>query len=269
MLPTAKDWLQHLKAEARNARLDHLDLLIDCAALPGTQLTTLLELTPAPACAWLFEQTPEQELAHLGPLLLRIDLTSQEQSAGLAVLLDATYRRFCVLALISRWPFEDLAAHLRGATQASWNKDTRNGVLRYYDTRLFKPFCEQLDPHQLRIFHAPVIQWHWIDQDSKAAALSGFDTRPNAQAALSGISISDDQIQHLQALSTAIEWLKVYDKAPYEHGFTSREAMLRCVSAIHLDIHRQKLDKHEHDHFIATALSQHLPISHTWSKTDS
>lgn len=146
MLPTAKDWLHRLMKEARSAQLDHLDVLIDCAALPIPLLPTLLELTPASSCAWLFEQTPEQELTHQGPVLLRIVLASQEQCAGIAKLLNAVHHNFCALILISRWPFAELAAHLRGATQATWSNGDCCGVLRYYDTRLFRYFCDQLSP---------------------------------------------------------------------------------------------------------------------------
>ena len=263
MLPTAKDWLHRLMKEARSAQLDHLDVLIDCAALPIPLLPTLLELTPASSCAWLFEQTPEQELAHQGPVLLRIVLASQEQCAGIAKLLNAVHHNFCALILISRWPFAELAAHLRGATQATWSNGDCCGVLRYYDTRLFRYFCDQLSPHQQELFHAPAIQWHWIDHDSKAATLSGFDSRPNNQNTLSGMSMSDEHVLHLQAVSAAIRWFKVYEKTPNEHGFTSREAMIRCLITVHLDISRQKLEKRHHEDFIASALSEHRPLTLT------
>ncbi|WP_339561079.1 DUF4123 domain-containing protein [Pseudomonas sp. EA_65y_Pfl1_P113] len=249
--------------EARSAQLEHLDVLINCAALPAPLLPALLELAPAPPCAWLFEQTPEQELAHQGPVLLRIALASQEQCSGIAELLNAVHPDFCVLTLISRWPFADLTAHLRGASQATWSKGTCCGVLRYYDTRLFRYFCDQLPPHQERCFHAPVIQWHWIDHDSKAATLSGFDSRPDSQNMLSGLSLNDEQVLHLQAVSAAIRWFKNYEKPPIEHGFTSREAMIRYLITVHLDISRQKLEKRHHEDFIARALSEHLPLTLT------
>lgn len=269
MSTTAKDWFQLLTVEARKAKLDHLDVLIDCTTLPAQLLPPLLELTPAPASAWLFEQTLEHEVARFGPLLLRIELTHEQQCAGLLALLDAVHHDFCVLALTSRWPFDALAAHLRGATRACWNQNTCSGVLRYYDTRLFKSFCEQLDPPQLKLFHAPVSRWHWIDHDNKAAALSGFDTRPGDQPAQTGMSLSNEQVLHLQAVSAALRWFKEHAKTPHEHGFTSREAMIRCLIEIHLDISRQKLEKHEHEDFIATALSTHLPITSTWHKAHS
>ncbi|MGE1156960.1 DUF4123 domain-containing protein [Pseudomonas kitaguniensis] len=263
MLLTAKDWLNHLMAEARSAQLDHLDVLINCAALPAPLLPTLLELTPAPSCAWLFEQTPEHALAQYGPVLLRIELASQEQRAAIAALLDAVYSDFCALILISRWPFAELTAHLRGATQASLSKGTRSGVLRYYDTRLFRHLYDQLDPRQRELFNAPVIQWHWIDHDNKAASVSGFDTRLDNQNRLTGMSLTDEQISHLQAVSAALRWFKGYEKAPDEHGFTSREAMIRCLIAAHLQISRKKLDKRHHQDFIASALSEYLPLTLT------
>ncbi len=261
MLPTAKDWLHRLMNEARSAQLDHLDVLINCAALPTPLLPTLLELTPAPSCAWLFEQTPEQELAHQGPVLLRIALASQEQCAEIAKLLNAVHHNFCALILISRWPFAELAAHLRGATQATWSNGACCGVLRYYDTRLFRYFYDQLDSRQQGLFNAPVIQWHWIDHDKKAATLPGFDSRPDNQNTLSGMTMSDEQVSYLQALSAAIQWFKDYEKTPNEHGFTSREAMIHCLITVHLDINRQKLEKQQHEDFIASALSKHLPLT--------
>ena len=256
MLPTAKDWLNRLAAESRSAQLDHLDVLFDCATLPASLLASLLELTPAPACAWLFEQTPEHELAHQGPVLLRIALASEEQRAGLLQLLGAVHDKFCVLAIISRWPFADLAAHLRAATQATWSKGACCGVLRYYDTRLFRHLCDQLDPHQRRLFHAPVIQWNWIDHDGKAATYSGFDFRQDPQNVLSGMSVTDEQVLHMQSVSAALQWFKDYGKRPGEHGFTSREAMVFWLITVHLDINRKKLETWRHQDFIASALSE-------------
>ncbi len=267
MLPTAKDWLSYLMAEARSAQLDHLDVLINCAALPAPLLPTLLELTPAPSCAWLFEQTPEHALAQYGPVLLRIELASQEQRAAVAALLDAVYSNFCALILISRWPFAELAAHLRSATQATWSKGTRSGVLRYYDTRLFRHFYDQLDPRQRALFNAPVIQWHWVDQDNKAASVSGFDSRLDNQSRLTGMSLTDEQISHLQAVSAALLWLNDYEKTPNEHGFTSREAMIRCLITAHLDISRTQLERPRHEDFIASVLSEHRPLMFTLPET--
>ena len=263
MLPTAKDWLNHLTAEARRAQLEHLDVLLDCAALPGAVLPTLLELTPAPLCAWLFEQTPEQELAHQGPVLLRIALHCPQQYAGILELLGAVHNQFCVLAIISRWPFADLAAHLGAATQATWSRGAGCGVLRYYDTRLFRHFCDQLDPHQRGIFHAPVIQWNWIDHDGKAATCSGVDTRPDRQNVPSGMSISDEQVLYMQSVSAALEWFKGYGKRPGEHGFTSGEAMIFWLITVHREISRQKLETRNHQDFIARALSELRPLTLT------
>lgn len=116
MLSTAKDWLHHLMDEARNAGLNHLDLLLNGAVLPHGLLAPLMEQVAAPECARLFEHTLEHALAHQGPLLLRIALGNHAQCAEAAQLLNAVHTHFCVLALTSRWPFEALAAHLRGAT---------------------------------------------------------------------------------------------------------------------------------------------------------
>ena len=266
MLSTAKDWLRRLMDESRSAQLDHVDLLINGAVLPVSLLPALLELRPAPSCVWLFEQKPEKQLAHQGPVLVRIALDSQAQCAQTAQLLEAVHPHFCVLALISRWPFDDLAAHLRGATQATWNKGANCGVLRYYDTRLFRHFCEQLDPQQLVLFHAPVIQWHWIDHDAKAAVLSGYDSRPHQQPAQTGMSMTNEQVLHMQAVSAAIQWVRVYAKTPREHGFTSHETMIRCLVGVHLEISRQRLEKPRHDDFIASALSEHGPLTLTFNE---
>lgn len=261
MLSTAKDWLHHLMDEARNAGLNHLDLLLNGAVLPHGLLAPLIEQVAAPECARLFEHTLEHALAHQGPLLLRIALGNQAQCAEAAQLLNAVHTHFCVLALTSRWPFEALAAHLRGATQATWNKGASSGVLRYYDTRLFRHFCEQLDPQQLGQFHAPVSQWYWIDHDGKQASLSGFDARIQDQSGLTGLSLSDDQVQHLQAVSAALLWLKSHECTPHAHGFTSHEGLIRCLTGIHLEVSRQQLPKHLHEDFIASALSEHPPLS--------
>ena len=261
MTTNAKEWLHHLLGEARSAGIDHLDLLLNGAVLPEALLPPLLALSPAPECQWLLEHTPEQALAHQGPLLLRIALGDQAHIAATTHLFTAVHAQFCVLALISRWPFDKLAVQLRGATQATWNKGASSGVLRYYDTRLFRHFCEQLEPQQLGQFHAPVSQWHWIDHDGKQASLSGFDARIQEQSGLTGLSLSDDQVQHLQAVSAALLWLNSHECTPHAHGFTSHEGLIRCLTGIHLEVSRQQLPKHLHEDFIASALSEHPPLS--------
>ena len=267
MLPTAKDWLNSLQQEARNAQLDHVDVLINGCGLEHLGLTALSGLTPAPDHAWLLATTPEHEMATQGPLLVRILLASEPQCAWLHGLLQAVHHQFRVLALLSRWDFDDLAAHLRGATQATWNKGTSSGVLRYYDTRLFRHFCELLDPHQLRHFHAPVIQWYWIDHDQRHSAMSGFDTHcADLQTPACALSLSDEQVTCLQALSAAVLWCKGYAKTPQEHGLATQEALIRCLLDIHRDMARQGLAKEAHEAFITQALSEFTPVTLTFDK---
>lgn len=267
MLPTAKDWLNSLQQEARNAQLDHMDVLINGCGLEHSTLASLSELAPAPAHAWLLQSTPEHEMAMQGPLLVRILLASEPQCAWLHGLLHTVHHQFRALALLSRWGFDDLAAHLRGATQATWSKGARSGLLRYYDTRLFRHFCELLDPHQLRHFHAPAIQWHWIDHDQRHSAMSGFDTRcADLPTPACTLSLSDEQVMHLQALSAAIQWFIGYDKTPHEHGLASREALIRCLLDIHRDMNRQGLAQQAHEAFITQALSEFTPLVLTFDK---
>ena len=266
MTTNAKEWLHHLMGEARSAGIDHLDLLLNGAVLPEALLPPLLALSPAPECQWLLEHTPEQALAHQGPVLLRIALGDQAHIAATAHLFTAVHAQFCVLALISRWPFDKLAVQLRGTTQATWNKGASSGVLRYYDTRLFRHFCEQLDPEQLAPFHGPVCRWHWIDHDGKKASLCGLDINPQDHSALTGLTLSAAQVQPLHALSAALQWLKKNVCTPAQHGFTSHEALIRCLTGIHLNLSRQQLEKPQHEAFIASALSEFPPLSLTPKK---
>ena len=261
MILTAKDWLHYLMDEARTTGIQHLDLLLNGAVLPDSLLLPLLEQAPEPEFAWLFEHTPEQGLAHQGPALVRITLGNQAQYAAAVDLLTAVHAHFGVLALISRWPFDKLTAHLRGATQATWNKGTSSGVLRYYDTRLFRPFCEQLDPEQLKPFHGPVCRWHWIDHDGKKASLSGLDINPRGHNGLTCLTLSNAQIEHLHAVSAALQWIKNNDCTPPHYGFTSHESLIRCLTGIHLDLSRQQLEKPQHETFIVSALSELRPLS--------
>ncbi|MPR02906.1 hypothetical protein F0169_13005 [Pseudomonas sp. MAFF 212408] len=77
------------------------------------------------------------------------------------------------------------------------------------------------------------------------------------------MSLTDEQASHLQAVGAAIQGLNDYEKTPNEHGFTSREAMLRCLITAHLQISRKKLDKLHHEDFIASVLSENLPLTLT------
>lgn len=259
MLPSVTEWLQSLKTKAQAVKLDHLDLLINGSAIEYPVFESLAKLTPAAPYVRLFDDTPEHELAEQGPVLVRLDWRSAEQVDWLAALLQEVHHAFRVLALLSRWDFDDLSEHLRRTTQATWNKGANTGVLRYYDTRLFRTFCEQLDSPQRRHFHAPVIQWHWIDHDRKQCEISGWNRRcDDLHKRSSGMHLTDAQVMHLQARSAAVQWLATHYAPLQQYGLDSRETLLRARVEVYLDLARQGRGKEHHAESVAEHLAKYL-----------
>lgn len=242
MSPTALQWLQHLCAQAKACGLAHVDLLIDCALFDYPLLRRLNELIPSPRYRLLFQDSPERAFADQGPVLVRVLLFNTAQRDWLSGFLQVCYRRSRVLALFSRWSFDALGERLGWCTQAEWEQGHKSGVLRYYDTRLFRLVCELLDPDQLKMLHEGVINWQWIDRDGKACQMAGFDVRQRAagRGALA-LRLSDAQVTEVGALSDTQQWCVRQEILPSTYGFDSFEMFTYQAFRVHVDADRQQL----------------------------
>ncbi|QHA85078.1 DUF4123 domain-containing protein [Pseudomonas mediterranea] len=242
MSPTALQWLQHLCAQAKACGLPHVDLLVDCALFDYPLLRRLNELSPSPRYRLLLQDSPERAFADQGPVLVRVLLFNTAQRLWLTGFIQRCHRHSRVLALFSRWSFDALGERLGRCTQAEWARGHRSGVLRYYDTRLFRSLCELLDPDQLKMLHEGVINWQWIDRDGKACQMAGLDVRQReAGRDAPVLRLSDEQVTGVGALGDAQLWCARQEILPGTYGFDSFETLIYQTFRVHVDADRQQL----------------------------
>ncbi|MPQ71094.1 MULTISPECIES: DUF4123 domain-containing protein [unclassified Pseudomonas] len=237
MKETAEQWLATLKEEAGSHDLKHLDLLINATLLDYPLQERLQELSPSPPLARLLEGTPEQALAAQGPMLIRVFWESPDQVSWVESFLHAFHDQSRVLAVMSRWSFDDLTEHLRHCTQIEWDEGARSGLLRYYDTRIFESVAGLIRPLRDyafdgrplegmdlcgRVFHGAVISWHWIDREQCSRTLHGEPVpRDHLPRPLPILRLSSHCVTTLQ------RWKEV------EGFFLAHEESLRTLGADH------------------------------------
>jgi hypothetical protein len=255
----APQWLNSLKTHSEAANVEHLDLVINATLLDYPLLQRLAELDPPPPQALLLEGTPEYALASQGPVLIRVFWEHANQIAWLGEFLAQFHGKSRALALLSRWPFDALTEHLRYCTQAEWDNGASSGILRYYDTRLFKHISGLFMADAARDFHAPAISWHWIDRDRKAQAIGGDQrklyefVRPQTP-----LMLDQRQMESIRARTKAEQWEDT-------HGLTSRNYSVskeQRVAQIHLGLivaDNKHLKGNEHTAFMVEWLAQNLP----------
>ena len=259
MILSERDWPNSLQQHAEASDLEHLDILIDATGLDYPLLQRLDELEPQPLQALLFEGTPEHHLAEQGPVLIRLLWAQPQQVSWFGEFLMHARGQSRVLALLSRWPFEPLTEHLRYCTQAQWDRGTTNGILRYYDTRLFKHISGLFVGDDRRDFHAPVISWHWIDRDQRTQIIGGSQrelyeyTTPNSL-----LMLDERQMDSINARALAEQWEGTHGpiKRSYPIGKEQRVAQVHLGQ---LAANFKRLQGEERQAFMVEWLVENLP----------
>lgn len=256
------NWLDLLYQQAAQARLQHLDLLVDASNLAYPLLIRLAEQESQPELAKLFQGTPEEAIADSGPLLLRLRLTQPQCPQWLSELLVSANAHQHVLALLSPWAFPELASHLRHCTQCEWNDGRSSGLLRFYDPRLLLATHEALDPQQLW-FHAPVIAWHWRDRDQQPRSLAGnLQRHGELPSPLPALRFNPQQVASLLAWNAAEDYRRSYGLQPHDYGLAQQEALMRHLLHAQLQANREGLhDIDQREGFVRAWLAKHSPVA--------
>lgn len=195
-----EQWLGLLEAGGKQVGSTHLDLLIDQANCELSLLDGIQQFEPPMPWRMLFDALPESGAAHLGPLLVRVDLQQPVQRVWLEELMHELGEQSRLLALVSRWPFERLGAYLGQCLEAS--SGGCGGVLRYYDPRLFPLlFSHVLDPDQQQQLLRPAVFWSWLDLDGRPRHLTGSAAPAEGFYEFQAIELSDRQIDRLHCAS--------------------------------------------------------------------
>jgi hypothetical protein len=203
--------LRDLKQHSNAVGLDYLDLIINATLLDYPLLQRLAELDPPPLQALLLEGTPEHALAAQGPIVLRVFWAQSAQVNWLGEFARAFSSPSRILYLLSRWPFDALAEHLRYCTQAQWSNGAKRGILRFYDTRLFKHISGLFMGDAARDFHAPVISWHWMDRDHRSQVIGGHPIKLNEFVRpRSPLMLNAFQVEAIHGWTAAEQWEETY-----------------------------------------------------------
>lgn len=147
------------------------------------------------ACERLFMQTPEAEMADIGPWLVEIP-TSSSESLRYALAHQAAAEALTLMASPLR--LQKLSAHLRGFLSGTL-LDGSSVLLRYFDPRIgFDMFAHWSDPVQ-RKFSRPLAWWAGWDGDLRIRYIKGgADTE---------ITPSNEGVE------LTAEWVQAIDKA--------------------------------------------------------
>jgi hypothetical protein len=259
---SGNNWLALIYQQAAQARLPHVDLLVDACNLAYPLLARLAEQEPPPALTKLLHGTPEEAIADSGPLLLRVPLTAAQEWPWLNELLASANAHQHVLALLSPWAFPELASHLRHCTQCEWNDGRSSGLLRFYDPRLLLAIHEALDPQQLW-FHAPVITWHWQDRDRQPRSLAGnLQRHGELPSPLPSLRFKPQQVASLLAWNAAEDYRRSWGVQPSDYGLAQQEALMRHLLHAQLQANREEVhDIDQREGFVRAWLAKHSPVA--------
>jgi hypothetical protein len=259
---SGNNWLDLLYQQAAQARLPHLDLLVDASNLAYPLLARLAEQESPLELTKLLHGTPEGAIADSGPLLLRVELTQNQYPLWLNELLATDNAHQHVLALLSPWAFPELASHLRHCSQCEWNDGRSSGLLRFYDPRLLLATHEALDPQQLW-FHAPVITWHWQDRDRQPRSLAGnLQRHGELPSPLPSLRFKPQQVASLLAWNAAEDYRRSWGVQPHDYGLAQQEALLRHLLHAQLQANREGLhDIEQREGFVRAWLAKHSPVA--------
>lgn len=251
-------WLGELQRCAAQARLSHIDLLVDATNLAFPLNERAGELDRPIQQAAILRYTAEHGIADSGPQLLRLDRVDAGHVQLLRDLANAPRGNQHLLALTSPWDFHELSIHLAHCTQAEWNDGKSSGLLRFFDPRLFIAVSEALNPQQ-SWFHAPAITWHWRDRDGEIQQLPGRCQRSSElPSPLPPLRLERAQVVHLQAWSLAERYYSSNDVEPIDYALNKREVLMRYLVHAQQAASREGiLDLDQRDQFVHSWLQQH------------
>ncbi|MBA4707032.1 DUF4123 domain-containing protein [Aquitalea aquatica] len=237
--PTTHDWLTMLCQQALDADLEWLDFIVDQSGINHGWQRHLPVMHPPRA---LLLDTPHADAADEGPVLIRLALHTPALLEKWQRRLDKWQGQPRLLALLSTCDFEALATHLTACLQVKWDQGRQQGVLRFYDPRLFAPVCACLLPMQQHFLLGCAQQWHWLDRDGHARSLQlpHADTAP-AQPPDENLNLLPEQIHTLSLWHAAETWRQNHLLLPAMYGLDSEEELMKRLVAAQYAADQAKL----------------------------
>jgi len=200
-------WIEQTISACRESKTNHLDIIIDQAALDFSVIPALNILS----IEWqsLYSGLPEAFIVDAAPLLIRIDFNDEQQQQWLYEISAQAAPKASLLLLGSVWQFPRLAEWLTQCTDIL--QAGREGILRFYDTRIFPLlFSHILNEQQQNALLRPALFWSWQDLDGRPQAINGngLPWVPNEKN--QKIDLSDLQLEHLMCICDVLVLLSHY-----------------------------------------------------------
>ncbi|MDN0085762.1 DUF4123 domain-containing protein [Crenobacter sp. SG2305] len=239
--PSPIDWETLLRERAELLGLNSIDVVVDQANI-GTSWQRKLHAVAPPIA--LLNNTPHADAASEGPVLVRLSIGPLSASRGLRQLIKHFSGQPRLLVLLNDWPYDQLAEHLRYYLQPEWDGGKSKGVLRFYNTGLFRIVISTLDESIRQHLLAGASEWHWIDRDGNAMAISSkYRTSNKALPPLCSepLQLEPKHIDVLSAWHQAELWSQDELLTPSQCGVHSKEAMLEKLAAVQMAADAQKL----------------------------
>ena len=235
---TPEAWLTLLQNHAAALALEWLDLIVDQAELSPAWQNRITTLNKPVA---LLQDTPHEEAAEAGPVLLRVPLHATDPQ--LLKLLQQWHGQPRVMALLSSWDFADLVNNCRLCLQASWERGLKKGVLRYHDPRLFAAVVDTLDDDNRSLLLRPTREWHWLDRDGNARMqdTGKWQSPPPAIWLDEILPLQDSQVDALANWHVAEQWRQNHLLSPEEFQLQSEEELMTRLAHAHQAADKAKL----------------------------
>ena len=258
-----QQWLKSIKEQSLAYQLNHIDLLINTTDMQCSYFKhELINLKPLPLVSWLFDNTPEEKMAHNGPVLIRLDWANQTHQQWLETLISLVYDDFRIILIASPWSFLDLTAVLRHYSQTRWLDGLYGGLFRYYEPRILPVACNVLNEQQQMELQQAIIQWHYLDRDNQPQQLAGQYQPEQTIMPLTPFMLSDEQVDKLFIWQAAESYRTHYMLQPEDYGLASQQVLFNQLVEAQQQAYRQKKQQlKERDEFVTQWLTKHTQMN--------
>jgi len=236
-------WVRTTVSRATDLNRENIYALIDLAQSPYPILNSLQCHVAVPPYTLLLDDTPHQDIAGFGPVLIQIGTQQPLQQQLLIDLLYAIEGEPRLMLLIPARDYlkTQLIKTLRRSIQVECGQGgEKTLLLRYYDPRCFMALLNTLEDAALKLLLAPVQEWHWLNRDGQPSRLQ----QPDHIGALPDwphpvLHLSEQAICHLSAWHQAELWRQDYHLTPADLNLNNQEALMELLVTAQLAADKQ------------------------------
>ncbi|QCR36008.1 DUF4123 domain-containing protein [Nissabacter sp. SGAir0207] len=247
-------WLDKLLSACQGMKLDYIDIIIDQCGVDFSVIPALTGFSAEMIWGSLYEGLPEDIYQEDAPLLMRIELTEQQQVRWLYELAHETSQHAPLMAVGSFWQFSPLKTWLKNCVKAEL--EGREGIFRFWDARVFHYyFSTILDQKEQEQLQQPAAFWSWMNRDGAFEFFEGKGRTVDENIPQPHITFSDAQFEKMLCLSDAKRLLNANPslKASFP---TKEDAFSACCHAMLAATREGILFEEARDAWVINLLSQ-------------